>query len=201
MQKDSLIAFFRALVPMPEADEAEVRARFTALQVPARAYLTQAGEVAQQCYFVVKGCVRVSVQNLEGEDISCYFAAEGMFVSNYESFLTGAPSAYGLQALEPCELLAIDRLGLEELYRNTTYGERIGRRMAELLFIDTMQRLTSFYMQTPEERYLAFLAATPQLLNRIPQHYIASYIGVRPQSLSRIKRRVAGFSPAPLPAR
>jgi CRP-like cAMP-binding protein len=195
MQKDSLIDFFRQLVPVPDADVSEIRARFSAMQVPARAYLMQPGEVAQQCYFVVKGCVRVSVQNIEGEDVSCYFAAEGMFVSNYESFLTGAPSAYGLQALEACELLAIDRLGMEELYRRTTFGERVGRRMAELLFIDTMQRLTSFYMQTPEQRYLHFLATSPQLLNRIPQHYIASYIGVRPQSLSRIKRRVASLVP------
>jgi CRP-like cAMP-binding protein len=193
MQKDSLIELFQQLAPVPDADLPAIRARFAALRVPARAYLMQAGEVAQQCYFVVKGCVRVSIQNREGEDISCYFAAEGMFVSNYESFLTGEPSLYGLQALEPCELLAIDRLGLEELYNNTAYGERIGRRMAELLFVDTMRRLTSFYTQTPEERYLAFLAATPQLLNRLPQHYIASYIGVRPQSLSRIKRRVANL--------
>jgi CRP-like cAMP-binding protein len=195
MQKDSLIELFRQLAPMTAADEEKVRARFAAMHVPARTYLMQAGEVAQQCYFVVKGCVRVSILNLEGEDLSCYFATEGMFVSNYESFLTGAPSLYGLQALENCELLAIDRLGLEELYRNTATGERIGRRMAEFFFIDVIQRLTSFYTQTPEERYLAFMAASPQLLNRIPQHYIAAHIGVRPQSLSRIKRRVAALAP------
>lgn len=195
MQKDSLIELFRQLAPMTAADEEKVRARFAAMHVPARTYLMQAGEVAQQCYFVVKGCVRVSILNLEGEDLSCYFATEGMFVSNYESFLTGVPSLYGLQALENCELLAIDRLGLEELYRNTASGERIGRRMAEFFFIDVIQRLTSFYTQTPEERYLAFMAASPQLLNRIPQHYIAAHIGVRPQSLSRIKRRVAALAP------
>ena len=195
MQKDGLIDLFRQLAPMTEADEAIVRARFAAMHVPARAFLMQAGEVAQQCYFVVKGCVRISILNREGEDISCYFATEGMFIANYESFLTGEPSLYALQAIEPCELLAVDRLGMDELYRSTTSGERIGRRLAEWFFIDLIQRLTSFYTQTPEERYLAFLAAAPQLLNRIPQHYIASHIGVRPQSLSRIKRRVAVLHP------
>lgn len=195
MQKDSLIELFRQLAPMTEADEEKVRARFAAMHVPARTYLMQAGEVAQQCFFVVKGCVRISILNREGEDISCYFATEGMFICDYESFLTGVPSRYGLQAIEASELLAVDRLGMEELYQTTGSGERIGRRLAEWFFIDLMQRLTSFYTQTPEERYLAFMAASPQLLNRIPQHYIAAHIGVRPQSLSRIKRRVAALAP------
>lgn len=189
MQKDDLVDFFRQLAEISVDDAQCIRERFTRHSFANKQYLVAPGEICQQVYFVTQGCVRCCIQNADGEDITCFFAHEGQFVSNYQSFLTGLPSQYALQCLEPTELLAIDRLGLEEIYLRTTHGERIGRRIAEHLFIDTMARLTSFYLDTPEQRYTSFLAEYPRLANRIPQHYIAAYIGVRPQSLSRIKRR------------
>ncbi len=189
MQKDALVDFFKRLAPLSLEDDTFIRERFTGHMAAAKQYLVQGGEVSQLVYFVVEGCVRVAIENQKGEDITCFFATEGQFVANYESFLTGRPSPYSLQCLEPCSLLAIDRRGLQELYDQTRYGERIGRLMAEHLFIDATDRLTSFYVETPEERYRHFLAHYPGLSQRIPQHFIAAYIGVRPQSLSRIKRR------------
>jgi CRP-like cAMP-binding protein len=189
MEKEGLLNFFRQMVDISLEDENRIRERFSAISVPAKRYLLQSGEICQHVYWVVKGCVRVAIENQNGEDISCFFGDEGMFVANYESFLSGKPSPYSLQALESSELLAIDRKGLQELYEGTKNGERIGRLMAEHLFCDILGRLTSFYAETAEQRYLRFVAEFPHLVQRIPQHYIASYIGVRPQSLSRIKRR------------
>lgn len=189
MDKSGVITFFRQLAPISPAEEQFILERFSGLSVPARSYLSREGEVAKEVYFVVKGCVRVFIPTEDGRDITCYFAAEGEFVSNYESFVSGLASPYAIQALEDCELLAIDRMGLQELYSQTSNGERIGRLIAERLFVETMNRLTSFYMETPEDRYRQFMDERPQLIHRIPQHYIAEYIGVRPQSLSRIKRR------------
>lgn len=195
MEKEGLIAAFRQLAPISEADAEFLRSRFWGLATPAKHYLVQPGEICQQVFYVVKGCVRVAIMDRNGDDITCYFAAEGQFVSNYESFLTGKPSNYALHCLEACELLAIDRQGIQELYARTEQGDRIGRRIAEHLFIDTLERLTSFYSETPEDRYQHFMRQYPHLVQRIPQHYIATYIGVRPQSLSRIKRRA--LSPVP----
>ncbi len=189
MEKDGLVAFFRQLVPLSLADEGRIRERFTGQVAPARQYLVQSGEICQSVYFILEGCVRVAIENQQGEDVTCFFASEGQFVANYESFLTGKSSPYSLQCLEPCRLLAIDRKGLQELYDLNEYGERAGRLIAENLFVDATERLTSFYMDTPEQRYQQFLIDYPGLSQRIPQHYIAAYIGVRPQSLSRIKRR------------
>ena len=189
MEKDAVIASFRQFAPVSDADAEIVRARFSKVLAPARSFLMHAGEVSQHVYFVVKGCVRVAIETPDGEDVSCYFAAEGQFVSNYESFVSGKPSAYALHTLEPCELLAVDRQGLQEIYAMTSHGERIGRLLAEQLFIDALNRVTSFYLETPEQRYAKFVAAHPQLVARLPQHYIASHVGVRPQSLSRIKKR------------
>lgn len=194
MDKEGLIAAFRQFAVISEADSDFIKARSWRLTAPARHYLVQANEVSQHVFYVVKGCVRVAIQDRSGDDITCYFAAEGQFVSNYESFLTGKPSKYALQCLEASELLAIDRQGIHELYTQTANGERIGRMIAEHLFVDTIERLTSFYSDTPEERYQHFLREYPQLAQRIPQHYIATYIGVRPQSLSRIKRRALALA-------
>jgi CRP-like cAMP-binding protein len=189
MEKEAVVQFFGQLVELDAADQQCIRERFVVLSARNKQYLLQSGDVCQQLFFVRSGCVRVSIAGQSGDDITCYFGMEGQFVANYESFLTGKPSPYSLQCLEDCTLLAIDRKGLQELYEHVRYGDRIGRLMAEHLFIDTIERLTSFYTETPEQRYQQFLSAYPGLIQRIPQHYIATYIGVRPQSLSRIKRR------------
>lgn len=189
MDKSGVVTMFRRLAPVSPAEEQFIMERFSGLSVPAKSHLSREGEVAKEVYFVVKGCVRVYIPTEDGKDITCYFAAEGEFASNYESFVSGKPSDYAVQALEDCELLAIDRMGMQELYTHTTNGERIGRLIAEYLFVETMNRLTSFYKETPEDRYRQFMQERPHLIHRLPQHYIAEYIGVRPQSLSRIKRR------------
>lgn len=190
MDKDGVVAMFRQLAPISPSEELFVKERFSGRSVPAKSFLMRGGEIAKEIYFVVKGCVRIAIPVADGNDITCYFASENEFASNYESFLSGKPSPYEIQALEDCELLAIDRMGLQEIYAHTSNGERIGRLIAEWLFVDAMTRLTSFYTETPEDRYRQFLRERPHLVNRVPQHYIAEFIGVRPQSLSRIKRRV-----------
>ena len=191
MQKDDLIAVFKQMVPTTEADEKLIRERFSTLKIGAKCLLVEPNVICQHVFFVTKGCARVIITKKTGEETSCYFAKEGEFIANYESFLQGIPSPYSIQTLEDSELLAIDRKGMEELFTMTRHGERMGRLIAEMIFVDTMERLTSFYTESAEERFEGFLKRYPGLINRIPQHYIATYIGVRPQSLSRIKKRSA----------
>jgi CRP-like cAMP-binding protein len=189
MQKDDLIAVFRQMVPLSEQDELFIRERFSFLEVPAKRFLLEPNVICQQVFFVQKGCARIIITDKSGEETSCYFATEGEFIANYESFLGGVPSPYAIQTLEDCKLLVIDRKGMSELFEKTQYGERIGRIIAEFIFTDTLERLTSFYTETAEQRFERFQIRYPGLLSRIPQHYIATYVGVRPQSLSRIKKR------------
>lgn len=190
MGKDQLIAFFNSIVTLKDEDEALIRSLMTTIRVPARSYLFQEGEVNHSIYFVVKGCARIGFNHSNGEDISCYFAQENEWISVYESFLTGEPAEYFIQTIEDCELLVADRMGVEAIFTKVSMGNVIGRKMTEALFISTIQRLTDFYKYTPEERFQRFIEAYPKLANRIPQQCVASYIGVKPQSLSRIKKRV-----------
>lgn len=190
MSKESLIQTLRAIVPVSDDEAAWVRQNFSVMRFPARSILVNEGEVNKNLFFVVKGCARIGINCPGGEDITCYFAQEGGWISIHESFLSGQPSEYFIQTLEDCELLSIDRMGVEEMYRRLENGNLMGRRLMEGLFFAMVQRLTDFYKLSPEERFQNFLVKHPRLATRIPQSCLASYIGIKPQSLSRIKKRM-----------
>lgn len=190
MEKALLIQTLNALGPILPEEEKLVRSLFTGIRIPAKTFLVQEGEVCHSVYFVVKGCARIGINAINGDDISCYFADEGGWIGIYESFLTGEPAKYFVQTIEDCELLVIDRMGLETLFTDTKNGNLLGRRLAEGLLVSTVNRLTDFYLYTPEERFQHFVDQFPRLAGRLPQNHLASYIGVKPQSLSRIKKRI-----------
>ncbi|WP_107685735.1 Crp/Fnr family transcriptional regulator [Niastella koreensis] len=148
------------------------------------------GQTCKYVGFIVKGIMRYYI-NHEGEDRTYDFAQENSFICNYESFIPKAPSTKIIQALEDCEILQISFDDLQILYRNIREGEKLGRLVIEQVFIQTLQGLTSFYIDTPEYRYEKFLKKHPGLQQRISQYHIASYVGVKPQSLSRIRKRIS----------
>lgn len=147
------------------------------------------GQVCKQVGFVTKGILRYYI-NHDGEDKTYDFAQENMFVCNYESFLPQAPSTKIIQALEDCEMLQISHTDLHLFYQSVSGAERFGRVVIEQIFVQTLQDLSSFYTDTPELRYEKFLERHPGLLQRISQYHVASYVGVKPQSLSRIRKRI-----------
>jgi len=146
------------------------------------------GQLCKQVGFVVKGLMRYYI-NHDGEDKTYAFAQENDFVCNNESFIPQAPSTKIIQALEDCKILQISYDDLQTLYRSIKQGERFGRLVIEQVFIQTLQDLSSFYTDSPEYRYEKFVKKHPDLQQRISQYHIASYVGVKPQSLSRIRRR------------
>ena len=141
-------------------------------------------------WFLQQGLVRVYFLR-DGMDPTAWFVAEGGFVSDYVSFLSREPATMSIEALEPTRVQALSKAAIETIYRQVDRGDRLGRLLAEQLFVATHRRLSSFYLEDAEDRYRAFLRDYPRLLQRIPQHLIASFVGVRPQSLSRIRRRMA----------
>jgi CRP-like cAMP-binding protein len=148
------------------------------------------GQVCKQVGFVTKGLLRYYI-NHDGEDKTYDFAQENSFVCNYESFIPGTPSTKIIQALEDCEILQISYDDLQLFYKSVSQAERFGRLVIEQVFIQTLQDLSSFYTDTPELRYEKMLKKHPDLLQRMSQYHIASYVGVKPQSLSRIRKRIS----------
>lgn len=152
-------------------------------------FLLREGEVCKEAYFVVQGLIRY-FHVVDGEEITGQFFFEDAWYSDYESFLTGAPSEQYIQALEKTEVAALSKFNLNRLFQELPQFERFGRIMAEQAFIGLRRRMESYAHLNPEQRYLKLIKQRPKVVQRVPQHYIASYLGIKPQSLSRIRKRL-----------
>jgi len=149
-----------------------------------------AGKVENHIYFIESGIVRFWIDKDEKE-ISSAFVFEGSFFSSYPSFLTRKASIWNIQAITPTVLWSISYSNLQQIYKQISVGEKIGRLVAEHLAIMLFYRETSLLRETPEERYLMLFSEHPRFLQSIPLKYLASYIGVTPQALSRIRKRIS----------
>ncbi len=148
------------------------------------------GQICKHAGFIKKGLIRYYINN-DGEDKTYEFGQESNFVCNYESFLPQKPSTKIIQALEDCEILQISYDNLQVLYQTVSGWERFGRLVIEQVFVQLLNGLGSLYTDTPEQRYTKLIREHPDLLQRVSQYHIASYVGVKPQSLSRIRKRIA----------
>ena len=152
---------------------------------------TRAGVVATDVGFVLDGAMHHYYTH-DGVDRSTYFYFEDHFVAAYISAITGQQSALTIEALTPCRLLVFPYQHLRSLYDVSPTWERFGRLLAEYLAMGLEERMAGLLMRSPEDRYRALLAGgREKILARIPQHLIASYLGVTPVSLSRIRARLA----------
>lgn len=187
---DALLATIRHYIALAPAEEDLIRHWFVPETLAKGDFFLRPGEVSRKVGFVLQGVFH-NFQSRDGQELTYYFGREQEFIGDYASFLPAWPATHGIQALEEARLLTISYDNLQRLYREVREGERFGRLMAEALFVDVLRQLTSLYEETPEQRYARFLATYPDLQQRIPQYYIASYVGVQPQSLSRIRGRAA----------
>jgi len=188
LMHDSLLLTIRHFIALAPAEEDLVRQLFVPEALPKGGFFLRPGEVSRKVGFVLQGVFH-NFQSHDGQDLTYYFGREQEFIGDYESFLPAQPARHGIQALEEARVLAITHDNLQRFYREVREGERFGRLMAEALFVDVLRQLTSFYEESPEQRYARFVRTYPDLQQRIPQYYIASYVGVKPQSLSRIRGR------------
>jgi len=155
-------------------------------------HFAEAGSICRHFGFVLTGSVRY-YHIIDGNDVTGYFSFEREFVSSYKSFLTGEPCNNYIQALEPTQIILISKPNLDKMLANPMLAykmERFGRLVAEHYLICYEDRVNSFITQTPEERYLKLLETGREVLQRMPQHYIANFLGITPVSLSRIRKRI-----------
>lgn len=149
------------------------------------------GKVCDAVGFIVAGSVRY-YHLKDGLEITGYFSFEGDFISSYKSYLTQQPSISNIQTLEQTELILMSHKNMQLLLSNPLLAykmERFGRLVAEYYICCYEDRITSFIIQSPEERYLKMMETERTVFQRIPQHYIATFLGITPVSLSRIRKR------------
>jgi CRP-like cAMP-binding protein len=183
-----LIERIRQIIEISQSEELILRDHFVEKQLSKGDHFLTEYQICRYLGFISAGLVRYYI-NADGEDKTYYFGKEGDFVCDSESFLPQKPSNKNIQVLEDSSIYIVNYQGLQAIYDHLKQGDRFGRIGIEQVFVNVLQQLTSFYNDPPELRYERFLENYPDISQRIPQYYIASYVGIKPQSLSRIRNR------------
>lgn len=150
--------------------------------------LSRPGTIPNDIFFINKGLIRVMITDNDGIEHSIHFALENQFIADYAHFILKQPSFYTLHTLEETELIILPRSAVEWGYKNLAEGEKMGRLIAEFYFIYQDNRINNMYARTPKERYDSITDVFPDIHNRVPQHMIASYLGISAVHLSRLKK-------------
>lgn len=156
-----------------------------------RQYLLQEGEVCRYTAFVEKGMLRMFTVDEKGNEPILQFSFEGWWIADLYSFLTEEPSLYNIEALENCELLLITLPSWDKLLEKVPAFERYFRILIQNNLIATQKRLMSSLSETAEEKYKKLIRNFPDCLYRVPQHMIASFLGITPETLSRVRGQMA----------
>ena len=173
------------------ADEWEIfRNALSVKKIAKKDFYIKKGEVCKDVSFITKGGFR-SYYIIEGKEITSFFSFENEYVTDYESFLLKKPSLLYTQAIEDTELLVLSYDKMQQLYKTGSNAERYGRLVAEGLFVMVYQQKMEFMLYNPEERYIRLLSQRSDLFQRVPQVYIASLLGMTPETLSRIRKRIS----------
>ncbi|WP_149243306.1 Crp/Fnr family transcriptional regulator [Dyadobacter sp. 32] len=187
--KDALIKFLSKIDSLTSGEIKELADLMTVKEIKKNTTIVKQGQICNLCYFVLKGCLRQYVV-LEGVEKTTAFYTEEDAVNFFTSFTTKTASESYLIALEDSILLVGNPESEADMYKSFPKLEQVVRRMMEQDFGKTQDSFARFITSTPEERYLNLLKDRPQLAQRVPQHQLASYLGITPESLSRIRKRI-----------
>jgi CRP-like cAMP-binding protein len=178
-------------IQLSEEERQLCKSFFTPKKLRKRQYLLQEGDVCKYIAFVEKGMLRSYTINDKGGEHIMQFAFEGWWISDQFSFLTGEPAIYTIDALEDSELLLLSKQAEEQLLQKLPKFERYFRILLQNSLIATQRRLIGSLSQTAEERYNDLIVGCPTIPQRVPQHMMASFLGITPETLSRIRKQVA----------
>jgi CRP-like cAMP-binding protein len=187
---EAIKAYLERNVVLSDEDWNFFSSKLVQRKFPKKANLLELGNVEQHLSFIEVGIVRFFIPKLEN-DLTFGFCFENEFVSAYDSFLTQTPSIYQIETLTPTSIWSLSYEDLQEIYAQTSIGNTVGRLAAENLYRIKAQRELSLLNDTAEQRYLNLFNQRPELLKFIALKYLASYIGITPQALSRIRKRIS----------
>jgi len=178
-------------VLLSEEEKGLIQTFFTTKKLRKKQYLLQEGDVCKYTAYVNKGILRSYTIDEKGSEHIIQFALEDWWIADIYSFLTGEISNCNVDALEDAELLLITKTAQDEMLLQIPKMERYFRLLMQNSLIALQRRLVSSLNYTAEDRYLQLIAVCPTIVQRVPQHYIASYLGITPETLSRIRRQMA----------
>lgn len=157
-------------------------------------FFIHANTIQKEIGFIFSGLIRAFYIDNNGNEISVNFFGENRYATHYTAFITQTPSKYYFQCIEPTVVVTITYKHIQEGYEKFSIFERYGRLVAEEVLKMQQQRIEGFLFENAESRYLAFIKKNPDLFNRISISYLASYLGIERQSLTRIRKKLAHHS-------
>jgi len=188
---EQLINYFKNYFPLNSKERAELFVHFAERRIKRRGFILQQGDVCRHFTFVVSGCFKMYAVDKNGKEHNIQFAAENDWITDLASFYAEKPSQLYIEATEPSLILQIKHPDLLSLYINHHKFDRNFRIIIEQKFIALQNRVLQNISSTAEERYQSFLEQYPHISNRLPNTQIASYLGITPEFLSKIRKDLA----------
>lgn len=179
-------------IKLTDAEAAQVRDCAIIKKIRKRQYLLQEGDVWKYDAFITKGCVRTYSIDEKGNEHIIGFAIENWWTGDRESLLSGQPSRYNIDAIEDSELVLFTHANFEKLCAEIPALQNMVHQILQRSFIASQNRIQASLSQTAEEKYRGFIGKYSDFATRIPQNMIASYLGITPETLSRIRKQAAG---------
>ncbi|MFQ6599670.1 Crp/Fnr family transcriptional regulator [Flavobacterium sp. C3NV] len=183
---------FRNKFPLTDEKWLKYTSYFNCIEVASKTTLLEEGEISKKLFIIEKGCIRVWFNN-NGKDLTTQFFFENQSVASIESFMKKFPSQASVETIEPSVLWWISKSDLDKILEEIKEIPELRDRLIDMLFqrtFDYMKYFVSFIKDSPTQRYLNLIEERPQIIQRVPQHYIASYLGVTTVHLSRIKSKL-----------
>jgi CRP-like cAMP-binding protein len=191
MNYSLLLSEFRRIVKFPDQDFLKLTPLIERIAVKKNEHLLKAGDISKKVYFVEEGCLRQYLINTNGEERTIYFKVESGWCSELVSFLNNSPTALNIQALEDSHLIAFNKknwiYAVTHIPSFTMYFIKAQQETNYML----KKRLGEATIETPEEKYVRFLKEEPQLLLRLPLFQIAAFLGITPETLSRVRKKIS----------
>lgn len=191
MNTQPLLAYFNNILQLDKEEAAFVQQVFKERRVKRRQFILQEGEVCKHSTFVVEGCFKMYFVDPNGKEHNLQFAIENWWIGDISSFHSGEPSKLNIEAIENSVILQCKKEDQLKLFVDYPKFNRIFRVLAENAIVALQKRTIQYISSTAEERYLDFLERHPHLFNRISNVQIASYLGVTPEFLSAIRKKIA----------
>lgn len=187
--KDVLVNYMKRFSDVSEAELVRLAENVPVGGFKKGTVLLHQGEVPDKCYFILKGCIRQYAVDDNGKETTFNFFTEEQSVTIFNQHAEDKASNYSLSCLEDCVLVVGDLAAEQDAYDHHPVLEAMTRKMIEEDMGRIRDEFSSFVASTPEERFKALFEKRPELINRVPQYQLASYLGITPESLSRIKKR------------
>lgn len=188
---ENLLKSIKNNVPFADEDVETLKQYFIPKKLRKRQYALNAGDVCQYITFVEKGLLRSFTVDDEGNEHVVQFAIEGWWISDMGSFVSGNKALYNIEALEDCELLNLTKPSMEELLVKLPLMERFFRKLMQNNIVALQRRVIAYMSLSAEEKYLKLLEVAPDIMTRASQQHIASYLSITPETLSRVRKKVA----------